>query len=307
MLSQPTGARLVWMAEETTAPQTPAEAAQRNGRPTTLGERILDGGTRGARRVAGVAGLDKMIESALERSVDAALDSDAVDRIWERLLDSEETQKLIERIAEAPELRAAVRAQSKGVLEDLAQQAREVAKRIDAAVERPFRWLLRRGPRPESLPQAGAGTRLMAMALDVGLINALFLIISGVFALVASALFPNEAVVVAVGATTWVIGAALYFVVFWSTSGETPAMRLMGIRLTCRGSTEIGLRRALGRLLGLWLSLVTLGIGLLPILFTNRRRGLIDWTSDLEVVYSGALPEAAAAPASAESPVTAAG
>ncbi len=300
MLSQPTGARLVCMAEETTAPQTPAEAAaQRNGRPTTFGERLIDGGARSARRVAGVAGLDKMIESALERSVDAALDSDAVDRVWERLLDSDETQKLIERIAEAPELRAAVRAQSKGVLEDLAQQAREVAKRIDAGIERPFRWLLRRGSRPEAPPQAGAGTRLMAFALDVGLINALFLILSGVFALVASALFPNEGVVVAVGATVWMIGAALYFIVFWSTSGQTPAMRLMGIRLSWRGSTEIGLRRALGRLLGLWLCILTLGIGLLPILFTNRRRGLIDWTSDLEVVYNGALPEAVAVPASA--------
>jgi uncharacterized RDD family membrane protein YckC len=276
------------MAEETTPSESTAEAAQRNGRPTTLSERLLGGGARSARRVVGVSGLDRMIESALERSVDAALDSDMVDRIWERLLDSDETQKLIERIAEAPELRAAVAAQSRGVLEDLAQQAREVARRIDGAVERPLRWVLRRGRRTESSPQAGAATRLMALALDAGIINAVFLIVSGLFALAASVVFPNEAVVVAVGATTWAIGAGLYFLIFWATSGQTPGMRLMGIRLLTPGSPEIGAWRAIERLVGVGLCALTLGIGLLPILFTKRRRGLQDWTSGLEVVYAGA-------------------
>jgi uncharacterized RDD family membrane protein YckC len=229
-----------------------------------------------------------MIESALERSVDAALDSEMVDRIWERLLDSDETQKLIERIAEAPELRAAVAAQSKGVLEDLAQQAREVAQRLDGAVERPFRWVLRRGRRTEAPHQAGAATRLMALALDAGIINALFLIVSGLFALAASVVFPSDAAVFAVGATTWTIGAVLYFLTFWATSGQTPGMRLMGIRLLAGGSAEIGAWRAVKRLVGVGLCGITLGIGLLPILFTKRRRGLQDWVAGTEVAYADA-------------------
>jgi uncharacterized RDD family membrane protein YckC len=276
------------MADDTTASESPAEAAQRNGQPTTLSGRILDGGARGARRVVGAAGLDRMIESALERSVDAALDSEMVDRIWERLLDSDETQKLIERIAEAPELRAAVAAQSKGVLEDLAQQARDVAKKLDGAVERPFRWLFRRGSRTTPALQAGAATRLMALALDAGIVNALFLIVSGLFALVASLIVPNDAAVVAIGATTWAIGAGLYFLIFWAASGQTPAMRLMGIRLLAADSPEIGAWRAIKRMIGVGLCAVTLGLGLLPILFTKRRRGLQDWTAGVEVVYAGA-------------------
>ena len=48
-----------------------------------------------------------------------ALDSEMVDEVWRRLLASDEAQKLVERIAEAPELRAAISAQSVGLIEDV--------------------------------------------------------------------------------------------------------------------------------------------------------------------------------------------
>ncbi len=48
-----------------------------------------------------------------------ALDSEMVDEVWRRLLASDETQKLVERIAEAPEIRAAISAQSVGLIEDI--------------------------------------------------------------------------------------------------------------------------------------------------------------------------------------------
>ncbi len=277
---------------------------QRNGRPATLPVRILGGGARGARRVVGATGLDRVVESAVERSVIDALDSEMVDRIWERLLDSDETQKLIVRIAEAPELRAAVAAQSRGVLEDLAQQARDVARRLDGAVERPARAVLRRGRRTERPAQAGFVTRLMALALDAGILNALFLVVSGLFALAASVVFPSDAVVVAAGAAAWALGAALYFLAFWAAAGQTPGMRLMGIRLLARGSTEIGAWCAVKRLVGIGLCGLTLGIGLVPILFTKRRRGLQDWMAGAEVVY--AHPAIPVAPGSelAEGPPT---
>ncbi len=284
------------MGDEPTTPESPAGAVQQNGRPATLPGRILGGGARRARRVVGATGLDRVVESAVERSVIDALDSEMVDRIWVRLLDSEETQKLIVRIAEAPELREAVAAQSRGVLEDLAQQARDVAQKLDGAVERPARAVLRRGRRSERPAQAGFVTRLMALALDAGILNALFLVVSGLFALAASVVFPSDAAVVAVGATAWAVGAALYFLAFWATAGQTPGMRLMGIHLLARGSPEVGAWRAVKRLIGFDLCVLTLGVGFLPILFTKRRRGLQDWMAGAEVVY--ARPATPAAPLS---------
>jgi uncharacterized RDD family membrane protein YckC len=313
------------MADKPTSPESLADAARRNGRPTTLPGRLLDGGARGARRVVGVTGLDRAVESvaeeaivraiespaveralervmqgpvveeavgaalnspAVERAVMEALDSEMVDRVWARLLAGDETQKLVERIAEAPELRAAIAAQSVGVFEDLAQQARGVARRLDGAVERPARALGRRGRRTEAPPQAGFVTRLMALALDAGILNVSFLVVSGLFALAASFVFPGEGAVIAIGAGAWAIAAALYLVVFWATAGQTPGMRLMGIRLLARGSPEVGAGPALRRLAGVGLCGITLGIGFLPILFTQRRRGLQDMVAGTEVVYT---------------------
>ncbi len=205
------------MADDSISPESEslADAAARNGRPTTLPGRLIDTGARGARRVAGVTGLDRAVDSvaeeaivraiespaveralervmrgpmveeavgaainspAVERSVMEALDSEMVGRVWERLLASDETQKLVERIAEAPELRAAIAAQSVGVFEDLAQQARGVARRLDSAVERPTRFLARRGRREGTPAQAGLVTRTMALIADAGILNAFFLV-----------------------------------------------------------------------------------------------------------------------------------
>ena len=320
------------MADEPTSPESLAGAARRNGRPTTLPGRLLDGGARGARRVAGATGLDRAVESvaeeaivraiespaveralervmqgpvveeavgaalnspAVERSVMEALDSEMVERIWARLLAGDETQKLVERIAEAPELRAAIAAQSVGVFEDLAQQARDVARRLDGAVERPARFLARRGPRAEPPAQAGFVTRLMALVVDAGILNAFFLIASALVALAASFVFPNDSTGIAIGAGLWGVAATLYLLVFWAGTGQTPGMRLMGIRLLARGSPDVGAGRALRRLLGVGLCVLTLGIGFLPILFTRRRRGLQDLVARTEVIYAPSTPRVA--------------
>ena len=69
-----------------------------------------------------------VVENAVHGALDSetvkkalvdALDSEMVDEVWRRLLASDEAQKLVERIAEAPELRAAISAQSVGLIEDV--------------------------------------------------------------------------------------------------------------------------------------------------------------------------------------------
>lgn len=321
------------MADNPTSPESLADAARRNGRPTTLPGRLLDGGARGARRVAGVTGLDRAVESvaeeaivraiespaveralervmqgpvveeavgaavnspAVERSIMEALDSEMVDRVWARLLAGDETQRLVERIAEAPELRAAIAAQSVGVFEDLAQQAHAVARRLDGAIERPARFLGGRGRRAEAPEQAGFATRLMSLIADAAILNVFFLIASALIALAASLIVPEDSLGIALGAGLWVGAATLYLFIFWAAGGQTPGMRLMGIRLLVRGSPEIGAGRALRRLIGFGIALLTLGIGFLPILFTRRRVGLDDLMAGTEVAY--APPEERVAP-----------
>jgi uncharacterized RDD family membrane protein YckC len=167
----------------------------------------------------------------------------------------------------------------------LAQQARGVARRLDGAVERPARFLARRGRRAEGPAQAGFVTRLMALIADAAILNLFFLIASALVAFAASLIAPNDSIGIAIGAGLWTSAAALYLLVFWAGAGQTPGMRLMGIRLLVRGSPEVGAGPAVRRLFGVLLSVMMLGIGFLPILFTRRRRGLQDWTAGTEVIY----------------------
>ena len=120
--------------------------------------RLLGAGVRGARTVSKATGIDRAVEVAAEEAMVAAveseaveralarvlqgpvveeavngalesdavkralieaLDSELVDEVWRRLLASDEAQQLVERIAEAPEMRAAISAQSVGLIEDI--------------------------------------------------------------------------------------------------------------------------------------------------------------------------------------------
>jgi uncharacterized RDD family membrane protein YckC len=90
---------------------------------------------------------------------------------------------------------------------------------------------------------------------------------------------------------TWqavVVGVVLggvSFVLFWGLIGQTPAMRLLSIHLEVAGSRELGPWPALERLLGLALSVIPLGLGVLAILVSPTRRGWHDHIAGTEVVY----------------------
>ena len=69
-------------------------------------------------------------------------------------------------------------------------------------------------------------------------------------------------------------------------------MRFLDIRLDAEGTRRIGTRRAVKRLIGLGLSALALGIPLLGIVFSRRRRGLPDRMADTEVLYEPRLTRA---------------
>jgi uncharacterized RDD family membrane protein YckC len=226
--------------------------------------------------------------AAVERALVDAVDSKLVDTVWQRVLASDEAQKLVERIAQAPEVRAAITSQGVGFLDDIRREIGKVARRIDGGIERVIRRLTLRPRRREETNCAGAMTRVLAFAIDVGVLNAGFLAFSAVAAFVASVLFPSEATTpaIAVGAAAWLAAGAIYLTSFWALTGQTPGMSILGIRVVAPGSPRVTLRIAIRRLFGLALAAIPLGAGFLGIIFSERRRGLQDVIAHTEVHYA---------------------
>jgi uncharacterized RDD family membrane protein YckC len=278
--------------------------------------RVLGTGARGVGRVGEAIGLDRAAEAAaeeaivraleseaveralgrvlegpaLERAVAKALQSPAVEESWDRLLASDEAQRLVQRIAEAPEIRAAIAAQSAGLLEEIARQVQRVARRLDDGLERFVRRVLFRRKRAEATDCAGAVSRAVGFAVDVTVINVGFFAVSAAIALAAAIFLPSsdgvEVSAIAVGTTVWLIAGALYMLVFWGLTGQTPGMRIAGIAVLADRPGGIGVRRSIRRLLGMALSVLTLGLGFLGVLFGERRRGLPDVFAGTEVRYT---------------------
>jgi uncharacterized RDD family membrane protein YckC len=226
---------------------------------------------------------------AVERAIIEALDSEMVDHVWDRLLDSDETQRLIERIAEAPEVRAAIAAQGVGLLSDLGRQVGRATRGVDDVVERVVRAVLRRPTRTERTQAVGLATRAVALAVDVGILNAGFFVVSAIVALLISAFSGGTDQVsgqaVAIGGVTWLLAGSLYLFTFWASVGQTPGMRFVGIHLEADGEPRIGRRLAVRRLYGVALCVLTLGLGFLGVLFSDRRRGLHDRIAGTDVLY----------------------
>ena len=78
---------------------------------------------------------------------------------------------------------------------------------------------------------------------------------------------------------------AAYFVLFWSSAGQTPGMRLLRLRVLGPGGDPPSVGRSLVRMVGLVLAILPLFAGFIPVLFDRRRRGLPDYLAGTVVVY----------------------
>ena len=240
--------------------------------------------------------LDEAVQSALEsaaikKALIEALDSELVDEVWRRLLASQQTQQLVERIAEAPEVRAAIASQGVGLLGDIGRQIAKVARDLDDAVERVLRRVFHRRRRPLPTNRAGAVSRGLAMLIDAVFVNLSFTVLAGALTLVAT-IFGGDGTnvprgAVAAGSFIWLVVVGTYLAGFWWLAGQTPGMRFLGIRLNVR---RLPFGRAIRRLIGLGLSIVTFGIGFLGIVFGEGRRGWADRMGDTEVIYDERRP-----------------
>jgi uncharacterized RDD family membrane protein YckC len=319
--------------ENGSTPRSPAadEVSQNGHLP--LSARLLGVGVRGARSVGKATGIDRAVEVAAEeaivsafeseaveramarvikgpvveeavqgaiesdavkRAVLEAMDSELVDEVWRRLLASDQAQQLVERIAEAPEVRAAISAQGAGLIEDIGRTIGKIVRSLDDSFERVLRRIFFRKQRALPSTHAGFVSRALAYVIDGVFVNLGFTALVALVTLVDNA-FGGSAnggtsFAIAVGSTAWVVMGSLYLTGFWALAGQTPGMRFVGIRLSA-GRLPVG--RCFKRLLGLYLSVITLGIGFLGVVFRENRRGWEDRLGGSDVIYDERRPEPA--------------
>ena len=140
---------------------------------------------------------------------------------------------------------------------------------------------------------AGLVTRAIALAIDAAIVQGALLLIAGMLSLIGSLVggvdFGTVAkVLTAVG---WVVITAGYFVVGWSTAGQTLGMRAMELSvLTSDALLPPRPLRSLVRVVFLALCILPLFAGFLPVLFDGRRRGLHDMVAGTVVLHADAVP-----------------
>jgi uncharacterized RDD family membrane protein YckC len=137
------------------------------------------------------------------------------------------------------------------------------------------------------VPYAGLATRAVALAADVGIAHVIVFAGGAILALVASLVGDPDFGTLGrlLAACAWAAAVGFYFVLFWSTAGRTPGMRLMGLRVMDAAGRHPGVGRSLVRLIGLGLCIVPLFAGFLTVLVDDRRRGLHDFLAGTVVVY----------------------
>jgi uncharacterized RDD family membrane protein YckC len=212
----------------------------------------------------------------LEVLIDKALASPRSLELVDQLLATDAMRHVLERAIGGPEVRAAVATQSAGlmvpVVDGLRRAGRAVDRRLGTA----------------RLAFAGVASRGVALFVDALVVVAVTFLVGAAVGLVASlagGIRPDWLAGLLLGLGQVVVSVA-YFTLFWSTAGQTPGMRLMGLRVLqdhATGSLTTG--RALVRTFGLALAIIPCFLGFLPALFDSRSRALPDYLAGTVVVY----------------------
>lgn len=141
----------------------------------------------------------------------------------------------------------------------------------------------------------GIVTRAISWLMDAVVINVVA-ILSGLgvnLVLSIAPVSPNVAEVLKpIAGGVYVMWACLYFVVFWSWTGQTLGARVMQIRLTNGNGKRIKPGQAVVRWVGMNLAMIPLFAGFAPILV--GRRGLPDWLARTVVLRARQLSMAEA-------------
>jgi uncharacterized RDD family membrane protein YckC len=142
---------------------------------------------------------------------------------------------------------------------------------------------------------AGFASRFIAFIVDCVVSIGVFMLVLSAASFAASVLTGSS--IHWSRANTWVVVAFfawefLYYAYFWTASGKTPGMVLLGVQVVGQDGTSVGTRRGLVRTLAFPLSFLLLGLGFLGILLDRDRRALHDLIAGTAVVYSWDAREA---------------
>ncbi len=138
-----------------------------------------------------------------------------------------------------------------------------------------------------TVPYAGIATRGIALTIDAAIANAIVIIGAALLGLVGSLVgdLRPQWLVTLLACVAWALTVGGYFVLFWSTTGQTPGMRMMHLRVVTYRGERVHFVRALVRLGGLVLAIIPLFAGFLPVLVDQRRRALQDMLARTVVVH----------------------
>ena len=250
-------------------------------------------------RIAGIAGQD-----AVERGRRAASDfasSDAVDNAVARVVESRELERVVadaiqskygqelsDRILASPELERAIErvVASPAVRAGLTQQTVSFGDEIAAALRRRSRSFDERLAQRTGSGYGGVASRGAALAVDLVLAFGATLVGAGILALFSALVgeLRPEWLFAALVGSGWVLAAGAYLVFFWTVAGQTPGMRLLGLRVSRPGGGSLGVARSAVRFVGLLLAIAPAFLGFVPALFDRRRRALPDLLAGTVVV-----------------------
>jgi len=219
----------------------------------------------------------------LDRLLNAALASPRATELTDRVLASDAAQDALRQIAASPVVRDAIARQTTGFAEEVLDRVRVSAVQLDDRVER----AARRRERAEQATFAGIVTRAVALAADAAATIGLYLSVVAVVALVGSLVggLRPQWLVGTLLMLGWILVAGGYFVLFWSSAGQTLGMRLLRLRVQTAEGVAPSVSRSIVRMVGLVLAIVLLFTGFLPVLFDERRRALQDFLAGTAVVY----------------------
>lgn len=139
----------------------------------------------------------------------------------------------------------------------------------------------------QAVGYAGLATRAISFTIDAAVITVTDIILGVGAALILSFLhIPHElrTILAVIGGVLYFLGSVAYFVIFWSTTGQTPGARVMLIRVLTADGKRVKPRWALVRCVGVVLAALPLFAGFIPVLFDSRRRAFQDRLAHTVVV-----------------------
>jgi uncharacterized RDD family membrane protein YckC len=300
-------------------PLAPVRAAARSGRDilTTEAGRALDATFSGplpeeiGRSLIEYQVVERVVAGMVETAESDGYDADRLTELVQRIGKSPAVRELLadgeaagltstlarevvgsaafkqslKEVLSSPEIRAALASQSADFGVEIAAALRRRSRASDERLEAWAHRVFRLAPAERSR-FGGFATRGVALVVDALLAELGFLVAGAAIVLVAALAggLHSGWLGGSLAGAAWFAAAGAYFVAFWSVAGQTPGMRLMGVRVVTSAGAPLSVPRALVRFVGLILAIIPLFAGFLPALFDSRRRGLADFLSGTVVV-----------------------